>query len=149
MVRRRLLERQPRSKVVMVVPQVVLSTQQAARFIDAGIAATQAFNSEHSLTAASWPAELARCSVMVMTAQVYLNVLQRLGADALCRQVQLLILDECHHTVKGHPYNALMDYYKQGPTCTTQVQFTSCGCIGCRPYLIWTPAHGPRDYVYK
>lgn len=47
--------------------------------------------------------------VVVLTAQVLVNALKSKDVDL--ENIQLLILDECHHTNFGHPYNIIMQEY--------------------------------------
>lgn len=52
--------------------------------------------------------------VLVMTAQILLNILRHsiIKMDA----INLLILDECHHAVKKHPYSLVMsEFYHTTP----------------------------------
>lgn len=52
--------------------------------------------------------------VLVMTAQILLNILRHsiIKMDA----IHLLILDECHHAVKKHPYSLVMsEFYHTTP----------------------------------
>ena len=59
-----------------------------------------------------WRGILDTHRVMVTTPQVLLDALRHgyinLGAD-----ISLLIFDECHHTGKNHPYNAIMKEFYQ------------------------------------
>jgi ATP-dependent RNA helicase DDX58 len=48
--------------------------------------------------------------VLVMTPQVMENALLAEGV-VLLRSFSLMIFDECHHTTKNHPYNAIMAHY--------------------------------------
>lgn len=56
----------------------------------------------------------ARLQVLVMTAQILLNILRHsiIKMDG----IDLLILDECHHAVKKHPYSLVMsEFYHTTP----------------------------------
>lgn len=48
--------------------------------------------------------------IVVMTPMVLVNAL-KIEPDVLFRNVSLLVLDECHHTDKDHPYMQIMDAY--------------------------------------
>lgn len=47
--------------------------------------------------------------VLVMTAQILLNILRHSIIKMEC--IHLLILDECHHAVKKHPYSLVMSEF--------------------------------------
>jgi len=49
-------------------------------------------------------------NVFVMTPQIMENALSDNNASLL-QLFSLLIFDECHHTNKKHPYNAIMSHY--------------------------------------
>jgi len=60
--------------------------------------------------------------VVVCTAQVLINVLKK--RTVAIQDISLLILDECHHTDKKHPYSRIMKMYRNvkyggGATTTT------------------------------
>jgi endoribonuclease Dicer len=49
-----------------------------------------------------------------MTAQIFLNILRH--SFLKMASVGLLILDECHHAVKKHPYSLIMqEFYHPAP----------------------------------
>ncbi|KAJ7524239.1 hypothetical protein O6H91_18G083200 [Diphasiastrum complanatum] len=56
-----------------------------------------------------WHLEFQSKEVLVMTAQILLNILRHsiIRMDA----IHLLILDECHHAVKKHPYSLVMSEF--------------------------------------
>lgn len=52
--------------------------------------------------------------VLVMTAQILLNILRH--SIIKMESINLLILDECHHAVKKHPYSLVMsEFYHTTP----------------------------------
>lgn len=52
--------------------------------------------------------------VLVMTAQILLNILRH--SIIRMEAINLLILDECHHAVKKHPYSLVMsEFYHTTP----------------------------------
>lgn len=56
-----------------------------------------------------WNDELSDKEVLVMTAQVLLNILRRGFFNF--SQVKFLVLDECHHARKKHPFNRIMQEF--------------------------------------
>lgn len=61
-----------------------------------------------------WQREFETKQVLVMTAQILLNILRHSIIKMEC--IHLLILDECHHAVKKHPYSLVMsEFYHTTP----------------------------------
>ncbi|CAI9103564.1 OLC1v1002075C1 [Oldenlandia corymbosa var. corymbosa] len=61
-----------------------------------------------------WQREFATKQVLVMTAQILLNILRH--SIIKMDSIDLLILDECHHAVKKHPYSLVMsEFYHTTP----------------------------------
>ncbi|KAK1306319.1 hypothetical protein QJS10_CPA10g00708 [Acorus calamus] len=56
-----------------------------------------------------WQREFESKQVLVMTAQILLNILRH--SIIKMEAVHLLILDECHHAVKKHPYSLVMSEF--------------------------------------
>ncbi|KAI7984637.1 hypothetical protein LOK49_LG15G02586 [Camellia lanceoleosa] len=64
-----------------------------------------------------WQREFETKQVLVMTAQILLNILRH--SIIKMEAINLLILDECHHAVKKHPYSLVMsEFYHTTPTET-------------------------------
>ncbi|CAL5428641.1 unnamed protein product [Camellia sinensis] len=62
-----------------------------------------------------WQREFETKQVLVMTAQILLNILRH--SIIKMEAINLLILDECHHAVKKHPYSLVMsEFYHTTPT---------------------------------
>ncbi|XP_073981490.1 endoribonuclease Dcr-2 isoform X5 [Rhodnius prolixus] len=57
-----------------------------------------------------WHQELEKNQVLVMTAQIFLNLLTH--AYIQMSRVNLLIMDECHHTMHNHSMNQIMKIYR-------------------------------------
>ncbi|KAI9180947.1 hypothetical protein LWI28_009608 [Acer negundo] len=61
-----------------------------------------------------WQREFDTKQVLVMTAQILLNILRH--SIIKMEAINLLILDECHHAVKKHPYSLVMsEFYHTTP----------------------------------
>ncbi|KAM1612294.1 hypothetical protein FF2_000964 [Malus domestica] len=61
-----------------------------------------------------WQHEFDTKQVLVMTAQILLNILRH--SIIKMEAINLLILDECHHAVKKHPYSLVMsEFYHTTP----------------------------------
>nr|GME03909.1 endoribonuclease Dicer homolog 1 [Ipomoea batatas] len=61
-----------------------------------------------------WQREFETKQVLVMTAQILLNILRH--SIIKMESINLLILDECHHAVKKHPYSLVMsEFYHTAP----------------------------------
>ncbi|KAL8265490.1 hypothetical protein R6Q59_023620 [Mikania micrantha] len=56
-----------------------------------------------------WQREFEKKQVLVMTAQILLNILRH--SIIKMEAINLLILDECHHAVKKHPYSLVMSEF--------------------------------------
>ncbi|XP_042395682.1 endoribonuclease Dicer homolog 1-like isoform X1 [Zingiber officinale] len=56
-----------------------------------------------------WQREFESKQVLVMTAQILLNILRH--SILKMESINLLILDECHHAVKKHPYSLVMSEF--------------------------------------
>ncbi|KAH0456706.1 hypothetical protein IEQ34_014613 [Dendrobium chrysotoxum] len=64
--------------------------------------------------ARKWHREFESMQVLVMTAQILLNILRH--SIIKMDSIHLLILDECHHAVKKHPYSLVMsEFYHTTP----------------------------------
>ncbi|XP_062209665.1 endoribonuclease Dicer homolog 1 [Phragmites australis] len=64
--------------------------------------------------ARKWQREFESKQVLVMTAQILLNILRH--SIIKMDSIHLLILDECHHAVKKHPYSLVMsEFYHTTP----------------------------------
>ncbi|TPX64090.1 hypothetical protein SpCBS45565_g06135 [Spizellomyces sp. 'palustris'] len=106
-----LLPAQPK-KVIFLVPTVPLVSQQAAKIrantdLIVGEYSRDDISSVAYWDAIGWYHELSKRHVLVLTPQIFLNILRH-GFMKMSRDVSLLIIDECHHAVKHHPYNVLM-----------------------------------------
>ncbi|KAJ3184800.1 hypothetical protein HDU85_001479 [Gaertneriomyces sp. JEL0708] len=105
------LPNQPK-KIVFLVPTVPLVAQQAEKIrsntdLVVGEYSRDDISSVAYWDAVGWYHEISKRHVLVFTPQIFLNVLRH-GFMNLSRDVELLVIDECHHAVKLHPYNTIM-----------------------------------------
>ncbi|KAI9094994.1 hypothetical protein DFS34DRAFT_628057 [Phlyctochytrium arcticum] len=103
---------------IMLVPTVALVSQQEAYVrnnVDLRVNHYYGRMSVNMWTLQKWRQEIEGSDVMVMTADIFMNLLA--GAYMHLREVALIVLDECHHARKHHPYSQIMGiYYKNCPT---------------------------------
>ena len=59
-----------------------------------------------------WNAEFQKNHVLVMTAQILLNILNHFSSYFPLSKINLLIIDECHHCTKNHPYHEIMRLFQ-------------------------------------
>ena len=60
-----------------------------------------------------WLKEFEENHVLVMTHQIYLDLLQH--AKLRLSHANLLVFDECHHATKNHPFKKIMDIFAGFP----------------------------------
>jgi ERCC4-related helicase/dsRNA-specific ribonuclease len=103
--------RSQRSFVVMFLADRVPLVIQQAKYIQRSSKLRVAvYHGEMDLSGLereNWAMECKRREVIVMTAQVFYNLLAK-GYMSL-RQFNMIIFDECHHTRKKHPFNVIME----------------------------------------
>ena len=77
-----------------------------------GAASVNFYSSDIPLPVHAWEAKLAMTSVLVMTAQILLNLLR--AGTARLPQIAFLVFDECHHAqqAKDHPYTQIARAYQ-------------------------------------
>ena len=99
-------------KVVFIVSTVNLVSQQKERF-QLYIDQPYRVSDISGATANEIPLQylLENDDVVVMTAQILVNALNDKEHMVALSDISLLILDECHHTQKEHPYNKIMEKY--------------------------------------
>ncbi|KAJ1650923.1 Dicer-like protein 1 [Dispira simplex] len=101
----------PRRRLgVFLVNMVPLVTQQAHAIRTHSRLRVQALcggsRVNTSFTPETWVNEMNHYDVLVLTAQVFLDMLRH-GLITM-DMFHLVVFDECHHTRKSHPYNSLM-----------------------------------------
>ena len=99
-------------KIVFIVSTVNLVLQQKQRFeiylsdkykvMDISGANSSELSLEYALQTND---------VVVVTAQILVNALEDPESTVSLSGISLLIMDECHHTNKDHPYNKIMVQY--------------------------------------
>ncbi len=83
-----------------------------------------------------WQREFQAHEVLVMTADLFLLIITK-GYFSLS-QVNLLILDECHHAAKSHPYATIMECYD---ACLAE---TCPRILGLTTSLLTKQCHSPE-----
>nr|XP_026695030.1 probable ATP-dependent RNA helicase DHX58 isoform X2 [Ciona intestinalis] len=110
------LRRNPNSKIVFLVPRVVLVEQQHDAF-DSQMKYEQGMlckiSSENTTNAAPNFLIMGH-KITFMTPQILFNYLEK-DCDFI-NELGLLIYDECHHAMKGDPYNSIMKVYHDNLT---------------------------------
>ena len=83
--------------------------------------------------ATRWEVELEANNILVMTRQIFLNMLTH-GFINISR-VNLLIFDECHHAVKKDPYVQIMTFYNDCPSQRPKILGLTASIISgkCKP----------------
>ena len=109
------LQRKARKITVFLVHRVALVPQQAnyvERFLPAEdiVGAYYGEKGVDDWSSSRWARSLRSKSVLVMTAQIFLNLLRH-GLVHI-QDVALLIVDEVHHATKSHPYRRVfIEFY--------------------------------------
>lgn len=101
---------------VFLVPKVPLVYQQAEVIRETGYQVGHYCGEmgQDFWDARRWQREFETKQVLVMTAQILLNILRH--SIIKMEAIDLLILDECHHAVKKHPYSLVMsEFYHTTP----------------------------------
>ena len=103
------------SKVGFVVPTVALVDQQRNQFQTffnsssdkrvVGISGDSTLSKK-----ASFKMQLEDCDIAVFTPQLLIDSIRKKEIEKL-GVFSLLIFDECHHSMKDHPYNIIMNIY--------------------------------------
>ena len=70
-----MIDAKPNARILMLVPEVVLTNQQAAEFMRRGVTKTTPFSSEHPLNFSNWHQNVKSNNLMIATAQLLVNVL--------------------------------------------------------------------------
>ncbi|KIK99753.1 hypothetical protein PAXRUDRAFT_822437 [Paxillus rubicundulus Ve08.2h10] len=120
--------------VVFLVPKVALVEQQAEFISSQTPLRVRKFHGSLDLELsdrANWKSSFENADVVVMTAQIFLNILTH--SHWSIDKVSLIIFDECHHTRKNHAYNGIMrEYFQVHPAERPKV-------FGMTASPIWNP----------
>ncbi|ORY90629.1 hypothetical protein BCR35DRAFT_349581 [Leucosporidium creatinivorum] len=111
------VDRQGHSLVVFIVPTVSLVDQVSATLRTQTALRISSFIGSQGVDywkREQWQLQLESADVVVMTAAIYLNILNNAYYDL--EQVSLIVFDEAHHATKKHPYSLIMkDHYRTKP----------------------------------
>ncbi|KAI0792736.1 hypothetical protein C8Q75DRAFT_579347 [Abortiporus biennis] len=124
--------------IVFLVPKVALVEQQGdfiARETSLRVSKCYGATAIDLADRRGWRREIQNHDVLVMTAQIFLNILTH--SHWSMDKISLMVFDECHHTRKNHAYNGIMREYFQWPPETRPKVF------GMTASPIWNP----RDAV--
>ena len=96
----------------MSVPHPVPLVEQQASYIEKHLSVTvgryRGDMNVDNWNQSRWSTEFQNNHVLVMTAQILLNILNHFSRDFPLSMINLLIVDECHHCTKNHPYREIM-----------------------------------------
>ena len=95
----------------MSVPHPVPLVEQQASYIEKHLSVTvgryKGDMNVDNWDRSRWSTEFQNNHVLVMTAQILLNILNHFSRDFPLSMINLLIIDECHHCTKNHPYHEI------------------------------------------
>lgn len=97
--------------LVNMVPLVFQQSDVLRRHCDSTVKTYCGEMDVDSWDKATWEKNLAESQIHVMTAQIALNILS--CAFVKMSDIALLVLDECHHAKRKHPYSIIFStFYK-------------------------------------
>ncbi|KAH9935801.1 P-loop containing nucleoside triphosphate hydrolase protein, partial [Amylocystis lapponica] len=120
--------------MVFLVPKVALVDQQGdfiAKQTTLRVSKCCGATAIEMTDRVGWKKEIEGADVLVMTAQIFLNILTH--SHWSLDRVSLMVFDECHHTRKNHAYNGIMREYFQTPVHSRPKIF------GMTASPIWNP----------
>ncbi|KAI0933522.1 hypothetical protein AcV5_005646 [Taiwanofungus camphoratus] len=127
---------------VFLVPKVALVDQQGDFIVKQTPLRVRKFCGATAVDLADrvgWKKELDGADVLVMTAQIFFNILTH--SHWSLDKVSLMVFDECHHTRKNHAYNGIMrEYFQLPPERRPKV-------FGMTASPIWNPRDAVESLV--
>jgi endoribonuclease Dicer len=82
-----------------------------------------------------WATELEKNEVVVMTAQILVNILN--SGFIRLKDISLLVIDECHRAVKNHPYSQVMECFNHEAEHPHILGLTAAVLSGkCKPHKL-------------
>lgn len=101
----------PHDCIYFIVPTVHLVDQQA-KYIQENVINCHVGQISGNQVEATTLCEQQKINdIVVMTPAILVNALKERDPQVKLSDVSLLVLDECHHTEKDHPYMQVMDFY--------------------------------------
>ncbi|XP_065848463.1 endoribonuclease Dicer homolog 3 [Euphorbia lathyris] len=132
--------------IIFLAPTVVLVKQQGVIIKDnTNLDVEEYYGSKgvDDWTLQSWEKEIAEHDVFVMTPQILLDALRK--AFLNLEMVSLIIIDECHHATRNHPYTKIMkEFYRKsinkpkvfGMTASPVVRKGVSSSMDCKDQLL-------------
>ena len=100
--------------LVNLVPLVFQQSDVLRRHCDQNVKSYCGEMDVDSWNGATWKKNLGEAQIHVMTAAIFLNIIS--CGFVQMKDIALLILDECHHAKRKHPYAVIFDnYYRPAP----------------------------------
>ncbi|KAK7473348.1 hypothetical protein BaRGS_00035396 [Batillaria attramentaria] len=103
------LSRSMYGRVMFLAPKIKLAEQQYRRFEHYYPTSTYFRCGRSRSSTAPFSELLDTNRVFVLTPQCLVEAIQ--ANEVLITDFSLIVLDECHHAIRKHPYKALMDHY--------------------------------------
>nr|XP_039258797.1 antiviral innate immune response receptor RIG-I-like [Styela clava] len=97
-------------KIAFIVPRVSLAKQQCDNIKTYFCASGWSIDYLVGDSKATLEDSLRTANVVVMTAQILLNAITTGSVNSL-KVFNMIVFDECHHTIKDSPYNSIMVQY--------------------------------------
>ncbi|KAK7473371.1 hypothetical protein BaRGS_00035419, partial [Batillaria attramentaria] len=135
------LSKNKRARVVFLAPKIKLAEQQYHRFEHYFPASTYFRCGRSRSSDEPFSQLLDTHRVFVLTPQCLVEAIQ--ANEVLITDFSLIVLDECHHAIRKHPYKVLMDHYMNAKFGTESKESHLPQVIG----LTASPGVGPAGNV--